>query len=56
VKDRDNKLADQYYLTLMKRAGNTHIGRAARAKRWFVAQSGPWSEREDTAHEAAGPQ
>jgi hypothetical protein len=56
VKDRDNKLADQYYLMLMKRAANTEIGRAARAKRWFVDQSGPWSEREQAAYEGARQQ
>ncbi len=46
LKDRDNKMADQCFLTLMKRAPKTEIGRAAKAKRWFVEKSGPWSERE----------
>lgn len=55
AKDRDNKLADQYFLTLMKRAPNTEIARAAKAKKWFVEKSGPWSESERKAREAAQP-
>ena len=52
VKERDNKLADSYYLVLARRAGQTEIGRAAKEKRWFVDKTGPWSEREKQEHKA----
>ncbi len=52
VKERDNKLADSYYLVLAGRAGQTEIGRAAKEKRWFVDRTGPWSEREKQEHDA----
>jgi hypothetical protein len=52
VKERDNKLADSYYLVLVRRAGQTDIGRAAKEKRWFVDKPGPWSEREQQDHDA----
>ncbi|HEV7405347.1 MAG TPA: hypothetical protein VGO11_20555, partial [Chthoniobacteraceae bacterium] len=55
LKDRDNKAADQCFLALMKRAANTEIGRVAKAKRWFVDKAGPWSAREQAAHEGAQP-
>jgi hypothetical protein len=46
VKDRDNKLADSYYLVLLKRCPKTEIGRAAKEKRWFVDQGGPWTAKQ----------
>jgi hypothetical protein len=52
VTDRDQKSADAWYQILIKRAGKTEIGKAARAKHWFVDEQGPWSERESAAHEA----
>lgn len=52
VKDRDNKLADSYYLVLKKRCSQTTIGRAALAKRWFVDEEGPWSKKQQEEHEA----
>jgi hypothetical protein len=52
VKDRDNKLADSYYLILKKRCPQTTIGRAALAKRWFVDDDGPWSKKQQEEHEA----
>lgn len=55
VKDRDNNTADRYYQELERRCAKTEIGRAARAKRWFVDQTGPWSAREKAAYDAAQP-
>jgi hypothetical protein len=52
VKERDNKLADSYYLILVRRAGQTAIGRAAKEKRWFVDKPGPWTDRETQEHDA----
>jgi hypothetical protein len=52
VKERDNKLADSYYLVLVRRAGQTEIGRAAKEKRWFVDKPGPWTDREKQEHDA----
>ena len=51
VADRDNKAADADFAILMKRAAKTEIGKAAKAKRWFVDMTGPWSDRESAAHE-----
>jgi len=50
AKDRDDKLADNCYLTLQKRASKTAIARAAREKRWFVDQNGPWSNKQNEEH------
>ena len=50
VKDRDNKLADSYYLVLLKRCPKTEIGRAAKEKRWFVDQGGPWTAKQEEEH------
>jgi hypothetical protein len=51
VKDRDEQIGDRYYQVLEKRCAKTDIGRAAIAKHWFVDQTGPWSEEQQTAYE-----
>jgi len=51
VKDRDEKTGDRYYQILEKRAAKTKIGSAAVAKHWFVDQTGPWSDEQQTAHD-----
>jgi hypothetical protein len=56
VKDRDEKLGDRYHSMLVRRCPNTQIGRAAIARRWFVDQSGAWSEEQRAAHDAVVPQ
>ncbi len=56
MKDRDPKLADKCFQALVQRCAATKIGKAAKAKRWFVEDMrGPWSaplskEREATAN------
>jgi hypothetical protein len=52
VKERDEKVADSYYLVLKKRGSQTTIGRAALEKRWFVDEDGPWSKRQQEEHKA----
>lgn len=52
VKDRDEKLGNRYYQVIERRAAHTTIGRAVIARRWFVDQSGPWSEEQQQAHDA----
>ncbi len=49
AQDRDQKMADDCFLTLKKRAPKTGVGKAAIAKRWFVDQDGPWSTEESAA-------
>jgi hypothetical protein len=52
VKERDEKVADSYYLVLKKRGPQTTIGRAALEKRWFVDEDGPWSKKQQEEHKA----
>jgi hypothetical protein len=52
VKERDEKLGNRYYNLIERRAPNTTIGRAVRARHWFVDQSGPWSEAQQQAYDA----
>jgi hypothetical protein len=52
VKERDEKLGNRYYNLIERRAPNTTIGRAVRARHWFVDQTGPWSEAEQQAYDA----
>jgi len=51
VKDRDEKTGDRYYQLLEKRAAKTKIGRLAVAKHWFIDETGPWSQEEQSAHD-----
>ncbi len=51
AQDRDQKMADNCFLILKKRAPKTEIGKRAIAKRWFVDQDGPWSTEESAADE-----
>src|SRR5262249_48002852 len=46
VKDRDEKVGNRYYQVLDHRGAKTKIGRADKAKHWFVDQNGPWSTAE----------
>jgi len=52
VKDRDEKVANRNYQVLDHRCAKTKIGRADKAKHWFVDQDGPWSTAEETAYRA----
>lgn len=52
VKDRDEKLGNQYMRIMERRCANTEIGRADIAKHWFVDQSGPWSTAQQEAYDA----
>jgi hypothetical protein len=52
LKERDEKIADRYYQILEKRCAKTEIGRAVIKKHWFVDESGPWSRKQQEAHEA----
>ena len=45
TKEQDEKVADKYFDLLEERAGETDIGRAAAARRWFVDMNGPWSAK-----------
>jgi len=45
TKEQDEKVADKYFDLLEERAGETDIGRAAAARRWFVDMNGPWSTK-----------
>ena len=45
TKEQDEKAADKYFDLLEERAGETEIGRAATARRWFVDMNGPWSTK-----------
>ncbi len=49
VKDIDNKVADRYYQVLDSRCAKTKLGAAAIAKRWFISDSGPWSNAQEVA-------
>ncbi len=51
VKDRDQKVADRYFLVVAQRCPSTELGRAMLKKRSFVDQTGPWSEQEKSASE-----
>lgn len=51
VKDRDEKIGDRYYQILEKHCAQTDIGRAAIARRWFVDQTGPWSQEQQAFYE-----
>jgi hypothetical protein len=48
TKDQDERAADRYFDLLKVRGGETNIGRAAIARRWFVDQNGPWSSKLET--------
>jgi hypothetical protein len=48
TKEQDEKVADRYFSLLRRRAGETTIGRAAIAHRWFVDLKGPWSSKLET--------
>jgi hypothetical protein len=52
VKDRDEKIGNQYMRVIEARCGKTKIGHAAAAKHWFVDEEGPWSEKQTAAREA----
>jgi hypothetical protein len=52
VKDRDEKVGNRYYQVLDHRCAKTKIGRADKAKHWFVDQNGPWSTAEEQAYRA----
>jgi hypothetical protein len=52
VKERDEKIADRYFLELKKRAPNTKIGRNVLPKRWFSYDPGPWSQEQETSYAA----
>jgi hypothetical protein len=52
VKDRDEKVGNRYYQVLDHRGAKTKIGRADKAKHWFVDQNGPWSTAEEQAYRA----
>ena len=52
VKDRDEKVGNRYYQVLDHRCAKTKIGRADKAKHWFVDQNGPWSTAEEKAYRA----
>jgi tetratricopeptide (TPR) repeat protein len=52
VASRDDKIANRYYQLLETRCANTDIGRSAISRRWFVDNTGPWSE-EQAAKRAA---
>lgn len=52
VKDRDEKIGNRYFQIIAQRCPKTEIGRAAVAKHWFVDQSGPWSNAQQTAYDA----
>src|SRR5215471_11587134 len=52
VKDRDEKVGNRYYQVLDRRCPKTEIGRADKAKHWFVEQNGPWSTAEEQAYRA----
>jgi hypothetical protein len=52
VKDRDEKIANRYFQILDQRGAKTEIGRAARARHWFVDETGPWSAAQQQAYEA----
>ncbi len=51
AQDRDQKMANNCFLILKKRAPKTEIGKAAIAKHWFVDQEGPWSTEENATDE-----
>ena len=53
AQDRDQKMADNCFLMLKKRAPKTEIGKAAVAKHWFVDQDGPWSTEEGALQKKA---
>jgi hypothetical protein len=52
VKDVDEKIGNRSYQIIERRAAQTTIGRAAIARHWFVEQSGPWSQEQQSAHDA----
>jgi hypothetical protein len=52
VKDRDEKVGNRYYQVLDHRCAKTKIGRADKAKHWFVDQNGPWSTTEQEVYRA----
>jgi hypothetical protein len=52
VKDRDEKVGNRYYQVIDHRCAKTKIGRADKAKHWFVDQNGPWSTAEQEAYRA----
>ena len=52
VKDRDEKLGNQYYQIIEKRCAKTKIGKDVIAKHWFVDETGPWCAALDAASQA----
>jgi hypothetical protein len=49
VDDRDEKLADRWYQQLERRCEKTEVGKKAVVHRWFVEDTGAWSNEERAA-------
>lgn len=49
VDDRDEKLANRWYQLLERRCENTEVGKKAMVHRWYVEDTGVWSNEERAA-------
>jgi hypothetical protein len=52
VMGRDDRIANRYYQLLQTRCARTVLGRSAISRRWFVDDSGPWSEEQAARRKA----